>query len=208
MAYTGFSEVDSIKDRTNILLYEHSDYGRTVVPSIPHKDREYGGHLMICTPDHIKVSHSHQLYRMEPRLLHGFNTLVMITEMAMLDLIADKLSDGREGVVNIFDAGNWQFHTDRYLSQSAPVGIEKDGSFKTLHVHMYGRSPLEPAETEVDKILHWGWGEAPYFPRFHETPFAPEKVGKDWIVPDQFNEEEVDFFEKRLKELAQKTKWP
>ena len=208
MAYTGHPDVDEVQGRTNISLYQHSDYGHIVVPSIPHKDREFGGHLMVCLPSEVSFSHSSQLFRHNLQSYYGFQTLVMITEIAMLELIAKKLSLGQEGVVNTFDAGNWQFHTDRDHSEGYSVGVPKDGSFKTLHVHMYGRSPLEPSQTEEERILHWGWGEAPYFPRFHETPFAPRKKDKDWIVPDQFNLREIIFFQRKLEELALEAKWP
>ena len=55
-------QVDDIKDRKNIELYLHETYGKIVVPSIPHKDREYGGHLMISP--HEKVHHMNELFHL------------------------------------------------------------------------------------------------------------------------------------------------
>ncbi|MBI2662775.1 hypothetical protein HYX11_04935 [Candidatus Woesearchaeota archaeon] len=199
-------QVDDIKDRKNIELYVHKEYGKIVVPSIPHKDREYGGHLMISPYE--KVHHMNELFWFDSKKFYGFNALCAVAEKAMLELIDQKLPDGIHGVINYFEAGNWQFHTDRNHSREYPAGIPKDARCKIVHVHMYGRSPLEPSATEEDKILHWGWGEAPYFPRFHETPFAPPKQDKKWIVPDQFNSEEVDFFKMRLTELSVEIIWP
>lgn len=198
-------EVDDVKGRTNIELYKN-DYGKIVVPSIPHKDRAYGGHLMIV-PDK-KINHWYQLrkqYGIEES--DGYSILKDIAEESMLSLINSKLPDGREGAINILDGGNWQFHKDRDYP-SCPAGIEKDGTYKSLHLHMYGRSPLEPCNTWEERMLHWGWGEAPEFPRFRDTPFAPPKKGKEWIVPNQFNEEEIKYFKNSLEELASQIKWP
>jgi len=191
--------VDEItKDRKSFVLYEDQT-GKIIVPAIPHKDRAYGGHLMI--KPNVNVNHMHELYLQDRNLFNNVMDLCAITEMAILSIpiMNGELTEGRVGVVNSFEAGNWGMHTYR-----KPYGILKDASSKSFHIHYYGRSTAEPSETEEDKILHWGWGEAMRFPEFMDTPYSPPDETKKWTIPEQFNTEEREFLTGRIKELAEK----
>jgi len=195
LSYPVSMEVDEIKGRKNIELYVNKEFGKIVVPSIPHKDRLYGGHLMV-SPRGV-YHHTYEILEVSEELYLGFGKLNEAAQRSMLDLIAEK--DGVAGVINLLEAGNWQFHVNR-----PPVGIEKDDQYKSVHLHLYGRSPKEVTDTWEKEMLHWGWGEAPPFPRFEDTPFAPQKKGKKWIVPDQFNPSECGFLIEHIRHYVKK----
>jgi hypothetical protein len=114
-----------------------------------------------------------------------------------LPCLNGSMTNGRKGIINLIEAGNWQVHDDR-----KPIGL-KGAEKKKVHAHVYGRSPLEPCVAKEEKMLHWGWGEAPRFPDFVNTPFSPPKPDKDWIVPEQFNEQECGLLEVKITRLFQ-----
>lgn len=189
------SIVDEIATlRTDIVLYKN-EYGNIQVPSIPHKDRKYGGHLMASPAK--EVHHVNEL-RKFPGAFLGYHILCTLAEEAMLNVIPSL--QGGKGIINLFEAGNWQVHPER-----EPSGL-KDASFKSVHAHLYGRSTLEPATNDHERQLHWEWGEAPYFPAFKDTPFSPQRAVKNWIVPAQYNDDEIKSLKEYIEDAASRIK--
>lgn len=192
-------------EKDHVIIFSN-EFGVIELPNVPHKDRLYGGHVMITPADHgVKYHHVTDILDHHPALFYGYHLLCAVAEKAMLRAIPSlngSLTGGRIGVINLFKAGNWQFHYFR-----KPVG-DKDASSKKVHAHMYGRSPLEPCSTPEEKMAHWGWGEAPAFPEFLDTPFSPDRVGKKWKIPEGFNEEEISALRREAKAAAEQIKWP
>jgi hypothetical protein len=196
-------DVDQVMaERRDIEILTVATMGTVIVPSIPHKDRKFGGHLMI-NPRPLKSKEVHHVSDLmeHPAIWLGFQLLCSIVERAMLEVLPclnGEACAGRKGVTNFFEAGNWGLHYQR-----SPIG-PKDASAKKVHAHLFGRSPLEPNPPRnlADRMLHWGWGEAPYWPEFMSTPFAPPDPTKIWLVPEQFNVEEQELLRKRIQELV------
>jgi hypothetical protein len=184
--------------REDIVLFAEDGYGRIVVPGVPHKDRECGGHLMVDPAG--RFNHVSDMLA-QPDVWCRYHLLCAIAERAMLEVLPSLnggLTDGRIGIINLLEAGNWGVHFHR--EKGGAFGL-KGAESKTVHAHLYGRSILEPSSTAKGRMLHWGWGEAPRFPDFVDTPFGPKNPDKDWIVPEQFNDEECRKLTKAIIEL-------
>lgn len=146
-----------------------------------------------------RVNHVHELLEY-PGMFLGYHLLCALAEEAMLEVLPSL--SGKKGVINLLEAGNWQLQTNR-----DPVGQEKGASLKSVHAHLYGRSPLEPGTNEYKRQLHWGWGEAPFFPAFRDTPFSPRQEKKNWVVPEQFNETEITDLREHIAQKANDIAW-
>ncbi len=175
----------------DIELYYDDDIGKVIVPGEPHKDRRYGGHLIVLPRYRSAHCISTLLYE-DPEGWRFLHLLCALTAQAMLEMLPclnGHNPDGREGMVNVFDGGNWGVH-DESTNPPKP----KSGRYKRVHVHIYGRSPLEPKDTEQDRALHWGWGEAPTFPR-HRS--------RQLLMARQFTDDERFMIKTRLTDLIQ-----
>jgi hypothetical protein len=188
----------------NQILYSN-EFGKIVLPNVPHKDRKFGGHLMVRPA--ILVHHSYELLAF-PKVFVGYQILISIAERAMLEVLPclNGSESGKvKGIVNHLAAGNWEVHDDR-----DPVGVKKGAEYRSLHMHLYGRSPLEPASPEVER-KKWGggWGEMVYLPKFHQTPFNknPKLAKSGWKVPEGFTKEEIKLLTDRVIELADEVDW-
>ena len=194
------------RQRKSVIIFKN-DFGIIEMPSVSHKDRAFGGHLMISPSQFCHYPHkTSDLLREHSSWFYGYHLLCAVAEKAMLTVLPSlngTLDDEQIGVINLFEAGNWQLHIHR-----RPFGKKKDASSKHVHAHMYGRSPLEPCSTPEEKSLHWGWGEAPVFPEFWETPFSPKRKGKTWKIPEGFNEEEITALQEESAKVAASIKWP
>lgn len=177
-----------------ISLFFKKNYGEIYIPEIPHHDRVFGGHLIVdpAKPKDGKVFHHvSEMIIDYPIIWKRYHLLCAIAEKALLDVI-DCLKDGK-GIINLFEAGNWGVHFNR-----ADKG-EKDADKKRVHAHIYGRSQNEGL-TKPRTANNWGWGEAPQFPDFDDTPFSISSTHK-WQYPDQFNDDECKKLKKRIEEL-------
>jgi hypothetical protein len=172
------------------------------VPGHPHKDREFGGHLIVM-PAPVRafgMAAPHRVSDMleHPELLRRHHLLCAIAERALLEALPclnGSLTGGRRGITNLWEAGNWGVHEDR-----TPRG-PKEARDKSVHVHLFGRSPLEPAGTPAQRRLHWGWGEAPWFPRYAETPYTTRPSKKRWVIPEPFRPDERALLRARIAAL-------
>lgn len=176
----------------NDRLFYRPEYGEIVVPAVPLKDREFGGHLIVNPSGQFRCV-SDMLAEKQAWL--GYHLLCSIAEKAMLEALPclnGEATHGAKGIINLFEAGNWGVHTFR-----APIG-PKDASSKIVHAHIYGRSVLEPCSTLSDRMLHWGWGEAPRFPDFRESPFSSESMEHGWPSPEPFNAHERALLRDRI----------
>jgi diadenosine tetraphosphate (Ap4A) HIT family hydrolase len=110
-------------------------------------DRADGGNLVVV-PSRPVWDRS-ELNREE---LAQWGYLVAASGRAMLDALPQLAG----GVINYWEAGNWALN-----DEAAPLGRKRGDRFKSVHLHLLGRSP---AATNPN----WRWGESPIFPRFAE----------------------------------------
>jgi hypothetical protein len=123
--------------------------GRLILPAreLLLASREDGGNLCVLPPR--EVWERSELTRLELTL---WSFLVAAAGRAMLDVLPQL----EGGCINYWDAGNWRLN-----DQADPPGPKTAREFRSLHLHLLGRSPRasNPA---------WRWGEAPVFPTFAE----------------------------------------
>jgi hypothetical protein len=125
------------------------DGGALVLPDPANLlvSRELGGNLVVNPPR--AVWERSELTADE---LTQFAFLVSAAGRAMLDSLP-QLSGG---CINYWEAGNWALNDD-----AEPRGRKDARSFRSMHLHLLGRSP-----TSTDPA--WKWGESPRFPAFAE----------------------------------------
>jgi hypothetical protein len=109
--------------------------------------RELGGNLVVNPPR--PVWERSELTADE---LTQFAFLVSAAGRAMIDTLPQLAG----GCINYWEAGNWALNDD-----AEPRGRKEARSFRSMHLHLLGRSPAstDPA---------WRWGESPHFPAFAE----------------------------------------
>lgn len=108
-------------------------------------DRADGGNLVVLPPR--PVWERSELDREE---LAQFGYLVAACGRAMLEVLPQLAG----GIINYWEAGNWALNDD-----AAPAGRKRGDRFKSVHLHLLGRSP---GSTNPN----CRWGESPTFPRF------------------------------------------
>ncbi len=109
--------------------------------------RELGGNLVVNPPR--PVWERSELTADE---LTQFAFLVSAAGRAMIDTLPQLAG----GCINYWEAGNWALN-----DEAEPRGRKEARSFRSMHLHLLGRSPAstDPA---------WKWGESPRFPAFAE----------------------------------------
>lgn len=126
-----------------------SDGGALVLPDRANLlvSRELGGNLVVNPPR--PVWERSELTADE---LTQFAFLVSAAGRAMIDTLPQLAG----GCINYWEAGNWALNDD-----AEPRGRKEARSFRSVHLHLLGRSPasMDPA---------WKWGESPRFPAFAE----------------------------------------
>lgn len=121
--------------------------GRLVLPprDLVLVSREDGGNLCVLPPREVW-----DRSELAPAELTLWSFLVAAAGRAMLDTLP-QLADG---CINYWDAGNWRLN-----DQADPVGPKTAREFRSLHMHLLGRSRTASHPS-------WRWGEAPVFPEF------------------------------------------
>jgi hypothetical protein len=126
-----------------------SDGGALVLPDRANLlvSRELGGNLVVNPPR--PVWERSELAADE---LTQFAFLVSAAGRAMIDTLPQLAG----GCINYWEAGNWALN-----DEAEPRGRKDARSFRSMHLHLLGRSPAssDPA---------WKWGESPRFPAFAE----------------------------------------
>jgi len=125
------------------------DGGALVLPDRANLlvSRELGGNLVVNPPR--PVWERSELTADE---LTQFAFLVSAAGRAMIDTLPQLAG----GCINYWEAGNWALN-----DEAEPRGRKEARSFRSMHLHLLGRSPAstDPA---------WKWGESPRFPAFAE----------------------------------------
>lgn len=121
--------------------------GRLVLPprDLVLVSREDGGNLCVLPPRDVW-----DRSELTPAELTLWSFLVAAAGRAMLDVLPQLAG----GCINYWDAGNWRLN-----DQADPVGPKTAKEFRSVHLHLLGRS-----RTASDPS--WKWGEAPVFPEY------------------------------------------
>ena len=119
--------------------------GKIVLPRLVLCDRQDGGHLIVHPPRPVW-----ERSLLTPQELTHWSFLVAATGRAMLETLP--VLQG--GCLNYWEAGNWALN-----EQAAPMGPKNPTKHRSLHLHVFGRSPSS-------KDSDWRWGESPKFPDF------------------------------------------
>jgi hypothetical protein len=125
------------------------DGGALVLPDRANLlvSREHGGNLVVNPPRLVW-----ERSELTAEELTQFAFLVSAAGRAMIDTLPQLAG----GCINYWEAGNWALNDD-----AEPRGRKEARSFRSMHLHLLGRSPAstDPA---------WKWGESPRFPAFAE----------------------------------------
>lgn len=179
---------DTVVAQNEIVLFHDTEIGKVYAPKPPHKDRAFGGHLIV-RPRRAKVHCSMDLMLKDPLGWRRYHNLIAVVEYVMLDSLPclnGTQGDRRYGAIDISTAHDWILHPDNPKSDKS----HKEGRNRPLITHLYGRSPMEPCATETEKRLHWGWGEMPQLPRYCDSVYRPARPGEAKAIPEPFNSEE------------------